>query len=272
MEKTGTGPGLTLLQSEPTPLSPSKSSAFFPTRLDPIGTTQQTADVPSSDSSITSCCGGYLRKGNRALKLACKRWDCPKCTKIKAKRVFARCKKSGNFEVLNRFLTLPFKIGEDRSWQEAIEQSGNILNTFLTSLRKLGLGFKYFWVREVGKVSNMIHFHMLVSRYLPKPLLSKLWAAAGGGYVVDIGIARGGTAYLWKYLLKIPNYPTAVHSALYRKKRFGTSVRLLAPLVILVTEWKNSHYVCKLVGNVIFRKWKENSDGVLVDLSQESGY
>lgn len=248
MEKTGTGPGPVFVQPQTTPISGEESSGI-PTGLDSIGTSQ-----PEPHSK---CCGGWLRQGPRILRLACKKWTCERCTRIKAKRIFARCKASPKYEQLNRLLTLPFKIGENRTWEQAIQESGPTLNRFLTSLRKLGISFEYFWVREIGKKSNMIHFHCLLNRYLPKKLLSSHWARAGGGYVVDIGIARKGMSYLWKYLLKIPSYPLDVQRALYGKRRYGTSRRLLALPVTGPTEWVGSHYICAHVGKMLFRTYLE---------------
>ena len=73
----------------------------------------------------------------------------------------------------------------------------------------------------------MVHFHVLVDRYLPKTLLSRLWARAGGGSVVDIGMIRSSANYVLKYLAKSPDYSREVEVALFGKRRYSASRGLL---------------------------------------------
>lgn len=141
--------------------------------------------------------------------------------------------------MLNRMMTLPFRIDSGRTWREAIAESGAVLNRFFVSLKRRVGSLRYFWTREVGRKTNMVHFHVLIDRYLPKKLLSSIWEMAGGGYVVDIGIVRTSTRYVYKYLCKVADYAPDVQAALSGKRRYSTSQGLLAPTPIdkLIGDW-----------------------------------
>jgi hypothetical protein len=192
-----------------------------PTRLDSIGTIQQ-------PKLRTSCVVGWLRKPGRCIPVSCGRWECEKCNREKGKKAWARIQNSPAIR-FTRLLTLPFQITATRGWKEAIADSGKVLNAFLTSLRRVIPGFQYLWVREVGRKSNMVHFHMLLDRYLPKSLLSRLWARAGGGYIVDIGLIRSTASYVLKYLAKSPSLPLEVTIALRGLRRYSCARGLLLP-------------------------------------------
>jgi hypothetical protein len=191
-----------------------------PTRLDYIGTFQQ----PTNSRRCRVV--GWLRKPGKCIPVYCGRWDCPNCARQKGKKAWMRIKNSpaGEFQ---RLLTLPFYVGSTRTWQEAIGTSGRTLNAFFVSLRRIFPGFRYVWVREVGKKNNMVHFHVLVDRFLPKTLLSRLWARAGGGYIVDVGQIRTSPSYVSKYLVKSSEYPMEVQIALSGKRRYSASRGLL---------------------------------------------
>jgi len=191
------------------------------TLLDYIGTSQQR-------TSVHKCrVVGWLHKPGKCIPVLCGRWDCPTCARQKGKKAWMRIKSSpaGGFQ---RLLTLPFYVGPLRSWQEAIAISGNVLNAFFVSLRRVFSQLRYVWVREIGKKSNMVHFHVLIDRYLPKALLSRLWMRAGGGYVVDVGLIRTSAAYVSKYLVKSSEYPMEVSIALAGKRRYSASRGLLS--------------------------------------------
>jgi len=131
-------------------------------------------------------------------------------------------------------MTLPFYIKEERTWQEAISESGSILNGFFVSLRRIFPNLRYFWVREVGKKSNMVHFHVMISCFLPQRIISRLWEHAGGGSVVDIRLT--GMTYALKYLAKFPEYPSDVWAALRGKRKWSCTRKLLIPLVKISSE------------------------------------
>jgi len=243
-----------------------------PTRLDLDSTIQVKPVVAHSineetvsDARPVPCCGGFLK--NKAcgsmIRLACKKWTCPKCTRKKGAELCKRIKASGNQEKLNRLITLPFALSSERGWREALSESGCVLNRFLTSLRGIYPGLLYLWTREIGSKSNMVHFHMLVNRYIPKQLLSTMWERAGGGRVVDIGIVRAGISYALKYLMKVPNYPREVQDALFMKRRYSTSRRLLAPRAAdkLIGDWL---YLTVALGcsEISEGKWR-SEDGVI---------
>lgn len=197
--------------------SPSRSEAeeSSPTRLDSIGTSQHGCPI-----------AGWVVKGGKAFPVHCGRWDCAYCCRQKGKKAWIKISRSpaGTFQ---RLLTLPFAIGSQRTWQKAIEDSGSTLNRFFTSLRRIFPGIRYVWVREVGAKNLMVHFHVLVDRYLPKSLLGRLWMHARGGYIVDIGMIRSSASYVSKYLAKLPSLPREVLTALSGKRRYSSSRGLL---------------------------------------------
>lgn len=185
------------------------------TRLDYIGTSQHGCRIV-----------GWVVRGGKAFPVHCGRWDCAYCCRQKGRKIWKKIKSSpaGSF---SRLLTLPFYVGPGRTWEEAIATSGSVLNRFFTSLRRVIPLLRYVWVREVGRKSLMVHFHVLVDRYLPKSLLSRLWMRAGGGYIVDIGMIRSSASYVCKYLAKFPGYPASVNQALSGKRRYSYSRGLL---------------------------------------------
>jgi hypothetical protein len=189
-----------------------------PPRLDYIGTIQH----------APCCVVGWIRKPGRCIPVGCGRWECSRCCQEKGKKAWARIKHS-EAGTYSRLMTLPFYVGPNRSWQEALHESGNTLNRFFVGLKRVCHGLRYVWVREIGKKSNMVHFHVLVSRYLPKSLLSRLWASAGGGSVVDIHLIRSSSSYVVKYLAKSPSLPLEVTIALRGLRRYSSSRGLLAP-------------------------------------------
>ena len=205
------------------------------------------------------------------IRLRCKRWDCPTCCRKKGAKICRRFKESGLDTVLTRLLTLPFALSGDRDWETAMRESGVILNRFLTRLRSTFPRLRYFWTREVGKKSNMVHFHVLVDRYLPKPFLIAAWRAAGGGSVVDIGVVRSSAKYAFKYLTKVADYPPEVQRSLYKKRRYSSSYKLLAPCVVdkLIGDWV---YLSDAQGcNMISSQTWRSSDGIIFE-RDKSGY
>lgn len=190
--------------------------------------------LTQNNSTEKHCqCGGLLIKQANshgyvaAVQLPCKSWNCPICGPKKGKQVWKRLADSP--VSLERMITLPFAIGTQhgRTWQEAIAESGVVLNSFLTSLRRAYSHISYFWVREIGTKSNMVHFHMVVDRYIPQKLLSHWWERAGGGKITDI--RKGDKNYLFKYLVKYYPLPQVVQNCLKGKRKYSSSRNLLAP-------------------------------------------
>jgi hypothetical protein len=197
-----------------------------PSLLDPIQN-NSTEVPPCSPGGLVERCGQV----GRFIPLRCKRWDCHYCARKNWRKLWRRFKDSGvNF---NRMMTLPFHLREDRTWETAIAESGSTLNKFFTSLRRVIPTLRYFWVREVGERNHMVHFHVMVSRYIPLGLISALWESAGGGYVCDI--RKKGQGYALKYLAKYPELPDPVRIALKGKKKYATSRGLL----VKVTLWRS---------------------------------
>lgn len=199
----------------------------------PLSETSLDSLTPNNSTEPFCCKGGVLFKQANshgyaaAVQLPCKSWNCPICGPKKGKQVWKRLQDSA--VTLDRMITLPFAIGTShgRTWEEAIAESGRTLNSFLTSLRRACSGISYFWVREIGKKSNMVHFHMLVDRFIPQKLLSRLWAKAGGGSVIDI--RKGNKSYLFKYMVKFSPLPQEVQNCLKGKRRYSCSRGLLVP-------------------------------------------
>jgi len=214
-------------------------SSECPTRLDFIGTSQQQGSVPRE--TLDCQVGWVVHHSGKAFPVKCGKWECRTCGPRKGRRICARLQKSDEIKKLNRLLTLPFKISKDRTWEQAIAESGSVLNRFLVSLKRVFRGLRYFWVREIGKKSFMVHFHVLVDRYMPKSLLSRLWASAGGGSIVDITLLRHSPSYVWKYLGKYQDLPREVWVALRGKRRYSCARSLLAPL-LKCTEWLGSRF------------------------------
>ena len=154
---------------------PGEQVLSSPTRLDSIGSFQQRCRIV-----------GWISKPGQSFPVLCGRWECQTCARRKGQEAWKRIKASPAMQ-FQRLCTLPFYVGKKRTWEEAIDISGKSLNAFFVSLRRVIPGIRYLWIREIGKKSNMVHFHVLVDRFLPKSLLSKLWFRAGGGYIVDIG-------------------------------------------------------------------------------------
>jgi len=169
---------------------------------------------------------GFIYKDGKALPVNCGRWDCQNCARQKGKAAWIKIMKS-KASGFQRLLTLPFYVGNSRSWMEAIDISGKALNHFFTLIRRKFGKLDYVWVREVGRKSNMVHFHILIGRYLPKKALLPLWKRAGGGSVVDIGFIRTSASYVSKYLVKFPHYSESVSMALAGKRRYSSSRGLL---------------------------------------------
>lgn len=203
----------------------------------PPSPSETSLDSLTENNSTSPFCnqGGLLFKQANshgyaaAVQLPCKSWNCPICGPKKGKQVWKRLKDAP--VVLDRMITLPFAIGQHhgRTWEEAIAESGKTLNSFLTSMRRACSGLKYFWVREIGKKSKMVHFHVLIDRYVPQSVISRLWERAGGGSVVDI--RKGKPDYLFKYMVKFEPMPQEVQNCLKGKRRWSCSRHLLLPLV-----------------------------------------
>lgn len=221
-----------------TPSSNALSSAS--TRLDFIGTSQHGSENVSRET-LDCQVGWVVHPSGKAFPVKCGKWECRTCGPRKGRRVCARLQKSEEVKRLNRLLTLPFRISTQRNWEQAIAESGAVLNRFFVSLKRVFRGIRYFWVREVGKKSHMVHFHVLVDRYLPKSLLSRLWASAGGGSIVDITLLRHSPSYVWKYLAKFQDLPQEVWRALRGKRRYSCARSLLAP-VLKCSQWVGSRF------------------------------
>lgn len=194
----------------------------------------RTGEAPrrsSPGTRIYSCLtGGMVRRPSdgvgQYIPLRCKKWSCPTCCRKNGKKLWARFKKGPYAERLGYLWTLPIKHGEERTWEQSLEESGTILNRFFTSLKKLFPRMPYLWAREIGEEHNLVHFHVMVDRYIPQKLVSKLWDKAGGGFVCWVNRRKPG--YALKYLFKVASYPQKVWSALHGKRHWSSSRGLLA--------------------------------------------
>lgn len=155
-------------------------------------------------------CGRFTIRGSpdggktqRYIRIDCKCWDCAYCGPKKARRYRNAIRELAQAHNLRRFLTLTL----DPVYMDHEDPVGYINEAFakwrIYLKRKLGVSVVYIRILEFQKNGNP-HFHILVDRFIPQPLIRNTWEAAGGGRMVFIKyvdihrIAR----YLSKYLTK----------------------------------------------------------------------
>jgi len=125
------------------------------------------------------------RKAQRYIRLDCKCWNCSYCGPKKAGRYRNAIREVAEAHKLCRFLTLTL---DPRLIHQA-EPVSYINKAFakwrIYLKRRLGVLVVYIRILEFQKNGNP-HFHILVDRFIPQPLIQSTWQAAGGGRMVFI--------------------------------------------------------------------------------------
>lgn len=122
---------------------------------------------------------------------------CPTCginrARVRARLITQRCKE---FEH-PRFLTLT---NAPEEWQRRREQVKDLARR----IRGAGYRCEWVWATEAGKITGMIHTHMIqVGDYIPQARLEDLW----GGRRVDIRSAKPRHGeYISKSARSVANY------------------------------------------------------------------
>lgn len=134
-------------------------------------------------------------------RLLCNSWLCNKC---RVKRTRTWCARVQNFFLGDRISILTLTFDRSITLYDSYSLASACFNRFRTSLsRKIGK-FKYVKVIEAQPKSGYAHFHILVNRFIPRPILRSVAVAAGFGRVLDIREIPGDQAqyYVRKYLSK----------------------------------------------------------------------
>ena len=136
-----------------------------------------------------------------AMRMCCKRWSCPHCSKEKAYKIGKRCEK--HFAVgQTRFLTLTMRpMANKKEALLAIKKAWNRLR--LTITRKVGK-FKYCWVLEAQPKTGMPHLHILLDKYVNWLWLKTKVEGCGFGPIFDVRAVKsaGVLRYVIKYTSK----------------------------------------------------------------------
>jgi len=125
----------------------------------------------------------------RWIKIACERWDCPDCSKVKFNKELARIRKAVKFSSLHlnsplKFLTLTFKEDTD------LETARRSLQKFVRKIRRKFGTFEYAKAPEETK-KGRLHLHLVVIMpYIPQDWLQKAW-----GSIVDVRAVRCKPCY-----------------------------------------------------------------------------
>lgn len=180
------------------------------------------------------------RVTHKSVKLPCRRWSCPECSKDNARRLRLAVRAGVSawmsendvteaklgYQVKLLTLTLPGgEWRESRSLAEMEKVSKHRLNNFLQMLRKHRGLDAYCWVREV-KGEKHLHYHVLVigpgiSDRDVLPFVRGLWSGRYGMGNVDVQVVRtlqGAVTYVTKYLTKGEHESKLAHG-----KHFGMS-------------------------------------------------
>jgi len=158
-----------------------------------------------------------------ALPLFCGRWDCPECGEYKRKRLRKRLL-DGEPTTL---ITLTTNPAAHASPLAAFMNATVAINRLFKRLRRRFPTYRieYALVWEKTK-KGWPHAHLLVrAPFIPQPILSRLWAAVSGAFIVDVRKVSSrahAAAYVTKYLTKSPEVPPGF-------RRFRTSRLYSAP-------------------------------------------
>ena len=133
--------------------------------------------------NTTSIGGTIHHKANN-----CNSWDCPECRKKKASVLRSRIK-VGIAKQSWRLLTLTLD-PKMVSLSDSLNQLSHLWDIFSKALKRKYPDLQYIKVVEFHK-SGYPHLHIILNRYIPKPLVRNLWVTRGGGEIVDIRQING---------------------------------------------------------------------------------
>jgi len=133
--------------------------------------------------------------------LACKRWGCCHCGRIRVAQLSTNVKRAKP----NKLITLTVDPKFFESPREAYDKTRRKLCDFNKAIRKEVGEFEYLRVLEITK-AGWPHYHMLCrSKYIPKSVISDVWAKLTGATIVDVKALKNCDnvyAYVTKYLGK----------------------------------------------------------------------
>lgn len=202
-----------------------------------------------TNNSTRSCVVGWIRKGLRMIPIRCKQWSCAYCAPKLRRKFICRLKQSQCSDWAPRMMTLTLKTNGE-GLLEDLKFSGKALNRFFAVLKRRFPDLKYVWVREIGSVSSMVHFHLWINRYLPQSLMSDLWRRSSeGSYIVSLNARQEApTSYLSKYLVK-SGLSAETQAILKSFRRYSSSRGLLPSPRPQTSLWKGAIFstVCPLM-------------------------
>lgn len=240
---------------------PISAEGTVPPSLDSI---QNNRDKPNDPYRQRKCgkltlLGMSAKMGGvgRFFKVTCKCWDCPRCGPRKAGKVRRSIGKAAEQHKLNTLLTLTLDSSK-LSGKESTRYINEVFADFRIYMkRRLGINPKYIRVLEY-QARGTAHLHVLLNCYITQSWISDVWAALGGGKIVDIRRVdmHRASHYLSKYLTK-----EMLMSAPKRTRRVTTSRSIrLDPKKISDSTWRllripierlYEHYRCT-ANNVLY--------------------
>lgn len=147
--------------------------------------------LTESDKPLTTQCTECLRYPNYHLlnkatgelkKLRCKSYSCPSCGRIKSQRLFSALNKYLKSFKNIRLFTFTFRTS-NLSPIELNSQASKVWHVFMRSLRRCTAlhdnqkKVQYVKFVELTK-RGFIHFHVIMSEYMPLPILLPMWYKA----------------------------------------------------------------------------------------------
>jgi hypothetical protein len=138
----------------------------------------------------------------RVLPIFCKKWSCPKCSKLKA----SGWQSIGMLGKPERFITLTLRYRPDRTPRQQAERLKEAWPKLLQRIRRAFGSMEYMLVYELQK-NGTPHIHVLQRGcYIPQGWLSKTWhELTKDSFKVDVRAVKSDgdiSRYVCKYLSK----------------------------------------------------------------------
>jgi hypothetical protein len=153
------------------------------------------------------------------VSLWCNQWSCPVCARYKIRTLAAKTLAAQP----NRLCTLTT---DPKLWTDPRDAFDHTRTQVPKLIAKLRLQFgevEYLRVTELTK-NGWPHYHLLIrSKYIPHPVIAKLWETLTGARIVDIRqVAKHwkATTYLTKYLTKLHRIDWTERHVSYSKNFF----------------------------------------------------